>query len=80
MYTNDFDIQGISMDALMAIMQRRMFDYTQLKKKLESLRRWKNMNSYEIGGAFKYKNSAKVHQAQSQEEIKRIMEEQENGV
>lgn len=76
MYTNNFDIEGLSMDALMAIMQRRMWDYTQLKKKLESLKKWKNMNSYEIGGAFKYKNSAKVHMAQSQEEIARIMEEQ----
>lgn len=68
------------MDALMAIMQRRMFDYTQLKKKLEALKRWKNMNSYEIGGAFKYKNSAKVHMAQTEEEISRIMEEQESGI
>lgn len=68
------------MDALMAIMQRRMWDYTQLKKKLESLKKWKNMNSYEIGGAFKYKNSAKVHYAQTQEEIARIMEEQEGGI
>ena len=80
MYTNDFDIQGISMDALMAIMQRRMFDYTQLKKKLENLRRWKDMNSGEIGGAFLYKTKVKVHQAQTQEEIARIMEEQESGI
>lgn len=68
------------MDALVAIMQRRMWDYTQLKHKLENLRRWKNMNSYEIGGAFKYKNSAKVHYAQTEEEIARIMEENENGL
>ena len=68
------------MDALVAIMQRRMWDYTQLKRKLENLRKWKNMNSYEIGGAFKYKNSAKVHYAQSQEEVKRIMEENEGAV
>lgn len=80
MYTNDFDIEGLSMDALMAIMQRRMWDYTQLKKKLESLKKWKNMNSYEIGGAFKYKNSAKVHYAQSQDEMNRIMEEYESGI
>lgn len=80
MYTSDFDIEGLSMDALVAIMQRRMWDYSQLKKKLENLRNWKNMNSYEIGGAFKYKNSAKVHYAQSEQEVKRIMEENEGGV
>ena len=38
------------------------------------------MNSGEIGGAFKYKNSAKVHTAQAEDEIKRIMEENENGL
>lgn len=80
MYTNDFDIENISMDALMAILQRRMWDYSQLKKKLEHLRHWKNINSYEIGGAFKYKNSAKVHYNQSQEEINKIIEENENGI
>ena len=80
MYKSDFDLDGLAMDALMAIMQRRMFDYTQLKKKIEALKKWKNMNSYEIGGAFKYKNSAKVHYAQSQDEIARIMEENENGI
>lgn len=80
MYTSDFDLDGLSMDALMAILSKRYWDYTQLKKKLESLKKWKNMNSYEIGGAFKYKNSAKVHYAQSQDEINRIMEEQELGI
>ena len=38
------------------------------------------MNSGEIGGAFKYRNSPKVHYAQTEEEIKRIMEENENGL
>lgn len=80
MYTNEWDVEGMSMDALVAIMQRRMWDYTQLKKKLENLRNWRNMNSSEIGGAFKYRNSAKVHYAQTEEEIKRIMEENENGL
>ena len=80
MYTSDFDIDNIAMDALVAIMQRRMWDYSQLKKKLESLRHWKNVNSYDIGGAFKYRNSAKVHYAQTEEEIARIMEENENGL
>lgn len=80
MYTNEWDVEGMSMDALVAIMQRRMWDYTQLKKKLENLRSWRNMNSGEIGGAFKYRNSAKVHYAQTEEEIKRIMEENENGL
>lgn len=80
MYTNDFDIEGLSMDALTAIINRQLWDYTQLKHKLENLRKWKNMNSYEIGGAFKYKNSSKVHYAQSQEEISRIMEEEEGAV
>lgn len=68
------------MDALVAIMQRRMWDYSQLKKKIENLKRWKNMNSYDIGGAFKYRNSAKVHYAQTEEEIARIMEENEGAV
>ena len=80
MYTSDFDIEGLSMDALVAIMQRRMWDYSQLKKKIENLKRWKNMNSYDIGGAFKYRNSAKVHYAQTEEEIARIMEENEGAV
>ena len=38
------------------------------------------MNSREIGGAFKYKNSAKVHYNQSQEEINIIIEENERGL
>lgn len=38
------------------------------------------MNSSEIGGAFKYRNSAKVHMAQAEDEIKRIMAENENGL
>lgn len=85
MYTNDFDVQNIAIDALMCIMQRRMFEYSQLKKKLENVKRWRNMNSGEIGGAFKYRNSAKVHMAQTEDEIKRIMtqaemEENENGL
>lgn len=50
------------------------------EEKLENLRNWRNMNSGEIGGAFKYRNSAKVHYAQTEEEIKRIMEENENGL
>lgn len=85
MYTNDFDVQNIAIDALMCIMQRRMFEYSQLKKKLENVKRWRNMNSGEIGGAFKYRNSARVHTAQAEDEIKRIMtqaemEENENGL
>lgn len=80
MYTSDFDIEGLSMDALVAIMQRRMWDYSQLKKKIENLKHWRDMNSYEVGGAFKYRNSAKVHYAQSEEEIQRIMEEAEGAV
>ncbi len=68
------------MDALVAIMQRRMWDYSQLKKKIENLKHWRDMNSYEVGGAFKYRNSAKVHYAQSEEEIQRIMEEAEGAV
>lgn len=75
MYTNDFDIEGLSMDALVAIMQRRMWDYSQLKKKIENLRHWRNMNSGEIGGAFKYKNSSKVHYAQTEKEIQKMIEE-----
>lgn len=75
MYKSDFDLDGLALDALQAILNRRMFDYTQLKKKIECLKKWKNMNSYEIGGAFKYKNSAKVHYRQSQEEMAKIMEE-----
>ena len=80
MYTSDFDIDGLSMDALLAIMQRRMWDYSQLKKKIENLKHWRDMNSGEIGGAFKYRNSAKVHYAQTEEEIARIMEENEGAV
>ena len=80
MYTSDFDIEGLSMDALVAIMERRMWDYSQLKKKIENLKHWRDMNSGEIGGAFKYKNSAKVHYAQTEEEIARIMEENEGAV
>lgn len=80
MYTNDFDVEGLSMDALTAIINRQLWDYNQLKKKLENLRNWKNMNSYDIGGDFKYRNSAKVHYAQTEEEIQRIMEENESDV
>lgn len=80
MYTNDFDVQNIAIDALMCIMQRRMWEYSQLKRKLENVKRWRNMNSGEIGGAFKYRNSAKVHMAQTEDEIKRIREEAENGL
>lgn len=80
MYNSDFDLDGLALDALQAIMARRMWDYSQIKKKIESLKRWKEMNSNEIGGAFKYKNSAKVHYRQSQEEMARIMEEYENGI
>lgn len=68
------------MDALVAIMERRMWDYTQLKKKISNLKHWRDMNSGEIGGAFKYKNSAKVHYAQTEEEIQRIMGEEEGAV
>lgn len=68
------------MDALVAIMQRRMWDYSQLKNKISSLKHWRDMNSGEIGGAFKYRNSAKVHYAQTEDEIKRIMEENEGAV
>lgn len=80
MYTSDFDIEGLSMDALVAIMERRMWDYSQLKKKIENLKHWRDMNSGEIGGAFKYRNSAKVHYAQTEDEIARIMEENEGAV
>lgn len=75
MYTNEWDVENIAIDALMCIMERRMFEYTQLKKKLENIKRWKNMNSGEIGGAFKYKNSSKVHYAQTEKEIQKMMEE-----
>lgn len=75
MYTNDFDIEGLSMDALIAILQHKMWDYSQLKKKIENLRHWRNMNSGEIGGAFKYKNSSKVHYAQTEREIQKMIEE-----
>lgn len=75
MFISDFDVEGLSMDALVAIMQRRMWDYTQLKNKLENLKHWRNMNSGEIGGAFKYKNSSKVHYAQTEKEIQKMMEE-----
>lgn len=77
MYTNEWDVENIAIDALMCIMERRMFEYTQLKKKLENIKRWRNMNSGEIGGAFKYKNSSKVHYAQTEKEIQRMMEENE---
>ena len=80
MYTNDWDVENIAIDALMCIMERRMWEYTQLKKKIENIKRWRNMNSGEIGGAFKYRNSAKVHYAQTEEEIQRIMEENEGAV
>lgn len=80
MYTNEWDVEGMSIDALMAIIERRMWDYTQLKKKIAQMKHFRDMNTNEIGGAFKYKNSAKVHMAQSQDEISRIMEEQELGI
>lgn len=79
MYKNEWDVDGMSMDALMAIMSRRLFDYTQLKKKIAQVKHFKDVNSYEIGGAFKYKNSAKVHYAQSQEEINRVLGDLERG-
>lgn len=75
MYKSDFDIEGLSMDALIAILQHKMWDYSQLKKKIENLRHWRNMNSGEIGGAFKYKNSSKVHYAQTEKEIQKMIEE-----
>lgn len=75
MYKSDFDIDGLSMDALMAILTGKRWDYTQIKRKIEYLKRWKDMNSYEIGGAFKYKNSSKVHYAQTEKEIQKMMEE-----
>jgi hypothetical protein len=78
MYKSDFDVDGLSMDALMAILSGKRWDYAQLKKKLESLKRWKNMNSGEIGGAFIWKSKQKVHYAQTQEEISRMMEECEH--
>lgn len=75
MYKSDFDIDGLSMDALMAILTGKRWDYIQIKRKIECLKRWKDMNSGEIGGAFKYKNSAKVHYAQTEKEIQKMMEE-----
>lgn len=75
MYKSDFDIDGLSMDALMAILTGKRWDYTQIKHKIECLKRWKDMNSYEIGGAFKYKNSSKVHYAQTEKEIQKMIEE-----
>ena len=75
MYKSDFDIDGLSMDALMAILTGKRWDYTQIKRKIECLKRWKDMNSYEIGGAFKYKNSSKVHYAQTEKEIQKMIEE-----
>lgn len=80
MYKSDFDIDGLSLDALMAILQHKLWDYSQLKKKIENLKHWRDMNSGDIGGAFKYRNSAKVHYAQTEDEIKRIMEENEGAV
>lgn len=77
MYKSDFDIDGLSMDALMAILTGKRWDYIQIKRKIECLKRWKDMNSGEIGGAFKYKNSAKVHYAQTEKEIQKMMEENE---
>lgn len=77
MYKSDFDIDGLSMDALMAILTGKRWDYTQIKRKIECLKRWKDMNYYEIGGAFKYKNSSKVHYAQTEKEIQKMMEENE---
>lgn len=77
MYTNEWDVENIAIDALMCIMERRMWEYTQLKRKIENIKRWRNMNSGEIGGAFKYKNSAKVHYAQTEKEIQKMMEENE---
>lgn len=75
MYKSDFDIDGLSMDALMAILTGKRWDYIQIKRKIECLKRWKDMNSGEISGAFKYKNSAKVHYAQTEKEIQKMMEE-----
>ncbi len=80
MYNNDFDLDGLSMDALMAILTGKRWDYTQIKRKIECLKKWKDMNSGEIGGAFIWKSKQKVHMAQSQDEIARIMEEQESGI
>lgn len=77
MYKSDFDIDGLSMDALMAILTGKRWDYIQIKRKIECLKRWKDMNSYEIGGAFKYRNSSKVHYAQTEKEIQKMMEENE---
>lgn len=77
MYKSDFDVDGLSMDALMALLTGKRWDYTQIKRKIECLKRWKDMNSYEIGGAFKYKNSSKVHYAQTEKEIQKMMEENE---
>lgn len=77
MYTNEWDVENIAIDALMCIMERRMWEYTQLKRKIENIKRWRNMNSGEIGGAFKYKNSSKVHYAQTEKEIQKMMEENE---
>lgn len=77
MYKSDFDIDGLSMDALMAILTGKRWDYIQIKRKIECLKRWKDMNSYEIGGAFKYKNSSKVRYAQTEKEIQKMMEENE---
>ena len=77
MYKSDFDIDGLSMDALMAILTGKRWDYTQIKRKIECLKRWKDMNSLEIGGAFKYKNSSKVHYAQTEKEIQKMIEENE---
>ena len=77
MYKSDFDIDGLSMDALMAILTGKRWDYTQIKRKIECLKRWKDMNSYEIGGAFKYKNSSKVHYAQTEKEIQKMIKENE---
>ena len=77
MYKSDFDIDGLSMDAVMAILTGKRWDYTQIKRKIECLKRWRDMNSGEIGGAFKYKNSSKVHYAQTEKEIQKMMEENE---
>lgn len=80
MYKSDWDLDGLSLDALMAILSGRRWDYTQIKRKIECLKKWRDMNFGETGGAFIWKSKAKVRNAQSQEEMNRIMEEYENGI
>lgn len=72
MYKDDFDVEGIARDALQALLSRRMFDYTNLKRKLAQFRHFMDMNRNEIGGAYKIQNTRQFRCAQAKEEIEEI--------